>query len=98
MSKISILDSIEEIVGLNDEERGERGNLKLKLASHLKEEEMILRQKSRQKWLVEGDRNTKYFHVLASHRRRCNYIEEILLITRRYREIMSCERLAESIS
>lgn len=26
---------------------------------------------------MEGDRNTKYFHALASHKRRCNYIEEL---------------------
>lgn len=26
---------------------------------------------------MEGDRNTKHFHNLASHRRRCNYIDEM---------------------
>lgn len=40
---------------------------------------MIWRQKSREKWLKEGDRSTKYFHALASYRRRINYIEEIVI-------------------
>lgn len=26
---------------------------------------------------MESDRNTNYFHNLASHRRRCNYVDEL---------------------
>lgn len=30
-----------------------------------------------EKWIKKGDMNTKYFHHFVSHRRRCNYVEQI---------------------
>lgn len=41
----------------------------------LEQEEMIWFQKSREKWIVEGDRNTKFFHTSTIIRRRRNMIE-----------------------
>lgn len=46
-------------------------------ANSLHMEEVSWRQKVREKWLKEGNKNTKYFHCLASHRRRYNYVEEL---------------------
>ncbi|KAL5137892.1 putative ribonuclease H protein [Glycine soja] len=41
--------------------------------------ESMLRQKSRVKWLREGDRNSAYFHRLINHRRRVNAIQGLLI-------------------
>ena len=40
-------------------------------------EEAHWRQASRELWLKEGDRNTGYFHRMASAHRRANYMDRI---------------------
>lgn len=40
----------------------------------LSQEEILWQQKSRCQWLVQGDRNTKYFHIKAIARRRRNRV------------------------
>lgn len=37
------------------------------------------KRKSREKLLKEGNKNTKFFHYLANHRRRSNYVEKLCL-------------------
>ncbi|XP_077251871.1 uncharacterized protein LOC143891111 [Tasmannia lanceolata] len=53
----------------------EVGSLKEEYNSMLLQEEISWRQKSRVKWISEGDKNTKYFHGIASAWRRRNRIE-----------------------
>ncbi|KAL4273570.1 hypothetical protein GQ457_13G017910 [Hibiscus cannabinus] len=48
-----------------------------KLWALFKREEREWIQKSRLKWSIEGDRNTKFFHLDASNRRRSNFTGSI---------------------
>lgn len=41
----------------------------------LEQEELIWLQKSREKWVVYGDRNTKFFHMSTIIRRRRNKVD-----------------------
>ncbi|KAK2654819.1 hypothetical protein Ddye_014675 [Dipteronia dyeriana] len=63
--------------GWSDSLRQERLKALIELWKALRREEQQWRQKPRVKWLVEGDRNSKIFHCVASGRRRKNFIENI---------------------
>jgi hypothetical protein len=53
--------------------------LNLELNEWLEKEELKWKQKSRELWLKEGDRNSKFFHLSTLVRRRRNSIVEIKL-------------------
>ncbi|XP_050229095.1 uncharacterized protein LOC126678234 [Mercurialis annua] len=53
------------------------GNLKKELWTAEKRLDSIWVQKSRLKWSAEGDRNTKFFHSVASKHYRNNHISSI---------------------
>ncbi|XVE89968.1 hypothetical protein DITRI_Ditri20bG0039100 [Diplodiscus trichospermus] len=50
---------------------------KVELWTSYRREERSWYQKSRVRWMQEGDRNTKYFHLMASMRKRVNAIEQL---------------------
>ena len=62
---------------LTDEEIKKRREAQMNLWTWLKRKEMFWAQNSRAKWVKEGDRNTRYFHTLASIRKRKNSITSL---------------------
>jgi hypothetical protein len=58
------------VAGLRRLER----KLNMELNNILKKEELMWYQRSRAKWLTDGDRNTKYYHLKTVSRRRKNNI------------------------
>jgi len=89
-SKIKLLDSInlldlkEESSGLSSEELKQRSDAKADWAKVCTLEEISWRQKSRALWLQAGDRNTKYFHRVASLHRKFNSLSTIEVDGTRY--------------
>jgi hypothetical protein len=76
---MKLLDRFEEDRGLNEEEKERRRVLAIDLEASLLQEEISWRQKSRVRWLKEGDKCTKFFHQVANANCRNNYIESLIV-------------------
>jgi hypothetical protein len=57
----------------------ERLQMKKDLSNVRNQIDMFWRQRAKQHWMVDGDRNTKFFHRVASMRRRFNAIDKIVV-------------------
>jgi hypothetical protein len=68
--KIDNFDNISEVIGLSENERMEKLELELTLKIIVDEERTKLKQRARDKFILEGDENSKYFHLLAKYKRR----------------------------
>jgi hypothetical protein len=73
------LDRTEEVRQLTEEERNRRRQISRELEASLLQEEISWRQKSRVRWLKEGDKCTKFFHRVANANRRNNAIESLVV-------------------
>jgi hypothetical protein len=71
------LESLGERRVLSKDEKNERIHLISDLETNMYLDEICWRQKSRVKWLKEGDKNTKYFHTVANSHRRRNSIRQL---------------------
>ncbi|XP_074313403.1 uncharacterized protein LOC141648573 [Silene latifolia] len=72
----------ERLKELNEGDRSarrvqERKKVVLEIASLLRQEEKFWRQRSRAIWLRDGDRNSKFFHRVASERKQKNFISKV---------------------
>lgn len=79
LQEIDLLDRKEEISVLSPADWEKKNVLKTDLANRLQMEATPWKQKSRKKWIKDGDKNSKYFHLLASHRRRVNFVDEPII-------------------
>ena len=76
--ELELLDSYEEDKGFSEEGFQERRRgLVSDLEASLLQEEICWRQKSRIRWLKEGDKCTKFFHQVANANQRTNSIESL---------------------
>lgn len=75
---IEEIDRLERNGTIGEPERNRRETIRKKVAFKLNIEAISWRQKAREKWSKERDRNTTYFHYLANFSRKRNYIEEFI--------------------
>lgn len=66
LSKLDILDKKAETVLLSTQEIDTKNFLRNRLAAMLREDEIKWYQRAKTKGLLEGDSNTKYFHLVAN--------------------------------
>jgi hypothetical protein len=77
--ELKVLDRTEEVRQLTEEEKDRRRQISKELEASLLQEEISWRQKSRIRWLKEGDKCTKFFHQVANVNRRNNSIESLVV-------------------
>lgn len=79
MTELDFLENAEGNLGLSIIGRERKNNIKLEFSNKLNMEVISWKQKTREKWLKDGNKNTRYFHSLANYRRSVNYVEELLI-------------------
>ena len=75
--ELNALNRLEGVRGLDNEQRSRKCCIVSELELSLLQEEISWRQKSRIRWLKEGDKCTKFFHRIANSNRRTNSIESL---------------------
>jgi mannosylglycoprotein endo-beta-mannosidase len=66
------IDALEEMNDLSPELNLRKTDIHVQLFNLFAEEELLWYQRSHEKWLLEGDLNTSYFHRVANGRKRKN--------------------------
>ncbi|XP_010680479.1 uncharacterized protein LOC104895616 [Beta vulgaris subsp. vulgaris] len=76
-ASIQNFDTIANERDLDEDELNRRQAEQSELWTWMKRREVYWAQNSRIRWLKDGDRNTKFFHTIATHKRRKNTIASI---------------------
>lgn len=88
------MEAMQDLGGNRNWERWKQ--LKCHLNKAYKEEEEFWSRKARVQWLKEGDKNTKYFHVVTAERRKKNRVD--LLLDDMGKECKSEQEISEEIA
>jgi hypothetical protein len=70
MYKIDILDKRSEVMGISDYERLQKLEMEWNLKNMMAEEGCKRKQTVRDRFINDGDENTRYFHLIAKGRKR----------------------------
>uniref|UniRef100_A0A2N9FU80 Reverse transcriptase domain-containing protein n=1 Tax=Fagus sylvatica TaxID=28930 RepID=A0A2N9FU80_FAGSY len=73
------IDTVADSRPLSAEEKSKREQLAIDLEKVILRAEICWRQKSRALWLKEGDKNSRFFHCIASSHRNTNTIGKLLI-------------------
>jgi hypothetical protein len=79
VDELKALEIAAEGGGLSEVERERKSLLCRDIERALLQEKISWRQKSKVKWLKEGDKCTKFFHMMANSNKRFNTIDSILI-------------------
>ncbi|KAK2665799.1 hypothetical protein Ddye_004373 [Dipteronia dyeriana] len=74
---LGLIDRRAAVEGWSDSLKEDRFNLLEEFWKSYRMEEQTQRQKSRIKWLFEGDKNTKFFYSVANGKRIRNFISDV---------------------
>ncbi|WMV21816.1 hypothetical protein MTR67_015201 [Solanum verrucosum] len=77
LSQISSWETIQEQRPLTDDEMIQKTHLGMEFEEVAKQEEIAWKQRSRIQWLKQGDKNTKFFHRIATTHKRFNSMEQL---------------------
>lgn len=77
LNSLCVIEAKDEEGRLSVVDKEELCKLRSDLILILSQEEAMWKQRSKERWIEEGDQNTSYFHKVSSGRKRRNFIKEV---------------------